>query len=101
MTDTLTLEGEAAAGLREAARRAGFDDVSRFVADKFPLMPSEPDHADEPERSPDGLTRGERVIQRLRAVKPKLLMTSDEVMEMTRGKDWRSAVPFDDDEEQP
>ena len=99
MTETITLEGEAAAGLREAARRAGYGDVGRFVADTFPLMPEEPDQVDETKRGTGGLTRGERLVQRLRNLKPHLTMTSDEVMEMTRGKDWRSAVPFNGDAE--
>ncbi|MEM7806822.1 MAG: hypothetical protein AAF561_01775 [Planctomycetota bacterium] len=95
MAETITLEGEAAAGLRQAARRAGYDDPGRFVVETFPVTP---DERPEPKRGEDGLTRGERFVERLRALKPHLTMTSDDVMEMTRGKDWKSAVPLDEDD---
>ncbi|MEM1012010.1 MAG: hypothetical protein AAGI46_07290 [Planctomycetota bacterium] len=98
MAETITLEGEAAAGLRQAARRAGYDDPGRFVVETFPVTP---DERPEPKRGEDGLTRGERLIQRIRANPPRVTMTSDEVMEMTRGSDWKSAVPFDDDDQGP
>ncbi len=98
MAETITLEGEAARALREAARRAGFADVARYAVSLAP--PRQEGAGDDKDCKADGeLTRGERLVLRLRANKPQLTMTSDEVMEMTRGKDWKSAVPFEDDDE--
>ena len=97
MADTLTLEGEAARALREAARRAGYSDVGKYAVTLAPPAAT----PDGPEVGGDGPTRGERLLRRLRSNPPRLTMTSDEVMEMTRGKDWKSAVPFGDDDEGP
>ena len=115
MAETITLEGEAAAGLQQAAERAGFADAGQFVRTLFPT--TRPDVADSSldaasdedldltVAAPPGSELRKRQVaeffRRLRESGRNYDMTTDEVMEMTRGKDWKSAVPFDDDEDEP
>ena len=94
MAETITLEGDAARALREAARRAGYGDVEKYVVT---LAPPKSGSADDPE---ERRRMTDEFFRRLRDLGRHYTMTTEEVMEMTRGKDWNSAVPFDDDDDE-
>ncbi len=84
-TAKVILEGDAAAVLRRLTHAAGYGEIADFIVERLDAVGS--GGLAEPRRSlgEDGLTKGERLVARMRG-RGKKLYSADEIMTMTRSE---------------